>query len=209
MKKTIIAIVALLASFSAPVLAQTTPPVKIGYTDVQVILERLPESKSIQNEMNVLQLQYKKTIEDKAKDYEAKVDDYQKTAPNLTEVIRADKEKVIRDLGQQIQELQTNSQNALQKKSMDLLSPVLDKIDKAIKEVGKDNGYLYILSSDAGQAGNPVILYVGDESMNVTNLVLKKLGVDPNAPVQTAAPAATAPAKTSTAPAAKPATKKP
>ncbi len=204
MKKTIIAIVAVIASFSSPLLAQT--PTKIGYTDVEFIMGKLPEMKKITNEVTVMQQQLNKTYEDKVKDYQTKADEYQKTGANLTEVIRADKEKVLRDLGQQIQEFERNMQSSLQTKYQQLVTPVMEKIHKAITEVGKEGGYLYIISSDAGQAGNPILLYVGSEEYNVTNSVLKKLGVDPNA-VETpaAAPAATTPAaKPATTPAKKP-----
>lgn len=200
MKKTIIAIVAAIASFSSPLLAQTATPAKIGYTDVEFIMGKLPEMKKVTNEVTVMQQQLNKTYEDKVKDYQAKADEYQKTGANLTEVIRADKEKVLRDLGQQIQEFERGMQTSLQGKYQQLVTPIMEKIDKAIKEVGKEGNYLYIISSDAGQAGNPILLYVGSEEYNVTNTVLKKLGVDPNA---VEAPATT----TTTTPAAKPAAK--
>jgi outer membrane protein len=69
-----------------------------------------------------------------------------------------------------------------------LIEPVLGKINTAIQEVGKANNFLYILNSDAGANTTPILLYVGSEDNNVTDLVLKQLGVDPKA-VEPAKPA--------------------
>jgi outer membrane protein len=102
----------------------------------------------------------------------------------------------------------------LQTKQQQLLEPILLKVNTAIQDVGKENGFLYILNMDAGANTTPIILYAGSEEYAVTNLILRKLGVDPDkieaaakpgsAPAGGTTPAATtAPAKQgTTAPAA-------
>ena len=100
-----------------------------------------------------------------------------------------------------IQELQRNSETSLQTKYQQLIEPVLTKVNTAIQEVGKANGYTYILNSDAGQNTTPILLYVGSEDNNVTDMVLKQMGVDPKAaeapaPAATTKPATTKPAAT-------------
>ena len=200
MKKTFFALVALIASFSSPLFAQT--PTKIGYTDVDFILGKLPEAKTIQNELEVTRSQFEKTIGDKIKEFQDKLDKYQKTAQSMNDVLRADSEKELQNLQESIQTLRQNSEQSLMQKQQQLLFPVLDKINGAIQTVGKENGYLYIINSDSGQSANPILLYVGSEEFNVTDLVLKKLGVDPKA-VEPAKPAAAAPAKPAATPAKK------
>ena len=53
------------------------------------------------------------------------------------------------------------------------------KIQGAIDAVGKESGYTYIFNMDAGANTTPIILFAGSEDLNVSNLILKKLGVDP------------------------------
>ncbi len=190
MKKTVFALVALVASLVSPLMAQT--PTKIGYTDVEVILGRLPDAKKIQNELEVTRAQFEKSISERIKEFQDKLDKYQKNAQNMNEVLRADSERELQNLQKSIEDLQTNSQQSLMQKQQSLLAPVLDKISTAINDVGKEHGYLYIINSDSGQNANPILLYVGSEEYNVTDLVLIKLGVDPKA----AAPAETKPAAT-------------
>ncbi|TDB63410.1 OmpH family outer membrane protein [Arundinibacter roseus] len=200
MKKQVIALMTVLAVACAPLFAQTTTPAaaptKIGYTNVDFILGKLPESKKIQNELEITKAQLDKALSDKYKEFQEKLDNYNKAAAGMADVLRTDKEKELQNLQNSIQELQRNSETSLQNKYQQLIEPVLTKINTAIQEVGKANNYLYILNSDAGANTTPILLYVGSEDNNVTDLVLKQLGVDPKAGETPAAPApATAPKK--------------
>lgn len=209
MKKRLVAFLVAMTFISAPLLAQTTPAsglTKIGYTNVDYIIERLPEAKKMQNELEVLKAQLDKSLGDMYKEYQDKLEAYQKNGPNMTDVIRADKEKELQGLQTRIQDYQQSAQTSLQKKQGQLFEPIITKVNNAIQEVGKENGYLYILNMDAGAQSTPIILYVGSEEYAVTNLIFKKMGVDPEK--VDATPAATKPATTTPATTA-PATTKP
>jgi outer membrane protein len=115
--------------------------------------------------------------------------------------VREDKERELVNLEQSIQKFQYDAQMSLREKEQSLIQPVLVKIENAIKDVAKENGYLFILSEQA--------ILEGPESSNVNNLVFKKLGVDPNkqpAAAQQAQPQQQQPAAAK--PAAAPAKKK-
>lgn len=209
MKQKLIAFLVVMTFVSAPLLAQTTPAsglTKIGYTNVDYIIDKLPEAKKMQNELEVTKAQLDKSLGDMIKEAQEKYEAYQKNGASMTDVIRADKEKELQGLQARIQEYQTSAQTSLQKKQQQLLEPILTKVNEAIQAVGKENGYLYILNMDAGMNSTPIILYVGSEEYAVSNLILRKLGVDPDkieaapaAKPATAAPAATTPAKTTPA----------
>jgi outer membrane protein len=192
MKKQVIAIMAVLAVACTPLFAQTTTPAaapsKIGYTNVDFVLGKLPESKKISNELEITKAQLDKALQDKYKEFQEKLDNYNKNAAGMADVLKTDKEKELQNLQTSIQDLQRNSESSLQTKYQQLIEPVLGKINTAIQEVGKANNFLYILNSDAGANTTPILLYVGSEDNNVTDLVLKQLGVDPKA-VEPAKPA--------------------
>ena len=65
------------------------------------------------------------------------------------------------------------------------MEPVYKKVGKAIEDTAKENGYTFVLNQQIG--GLDVILY-GDEKADISDLVLKKMGVTPKP--QTATPAA-------------------
>jgi len=213
MKQKLIVFMVAMALLSTPLLAQTTPAAsgltKIGYTNVDYVISKLPESKVMQNQIEVTKAQLDKAIGETYKEAQEKYEAYQKNGPQMTDVIRADKEKELQNLRTRIDEMQTNAQQSLQTKQQQLLEPILTKVNNAIQEVGKENGFLYILNMDAGQGTTPIILFAASEENNATNLILRKLGVDPDK-VEAAAPAAkpataTTPAPAATKPAATPA----
>jgi len=197
MKKQLITLMMLVAMACTPLFAQTTasaPRTKIGYTNVDFILGQLPESKKIENELSITKAQLDKALQDKYKEFQEKLDNYNKNGTSMADVIRADKEKELQSLQTSTQELQRNSETSLQTKYQQLIEPVLLKINNAIKAVGEANGFLYILNSDAGQNTTPILLYVGSEENNVSDLVFKELGVDPTKVVAPETPAAPSPA---------------
>ncbi|MCF0038898.1 OmpH family outer membrane protein [Dyadobacter fanqingshengii] len=221
MKQKLIAFLVVMTIITTPLLAQTTPAsglTKIGYTNVDYIIGKLPESKVMQNQLEVTKAQLDKALGETYKEAQEKYEAYQKNGANMTDVIRADKEKELQNLQTRIQEMQNNAQTSLQTKQQQLLEPILTKVNNAIQEVGKESGFLYILNMDAGAGTTPIILFAASEDNNATNLILRKLGVDPDK-IEAAAPAAakpgtaapvTAPAKTGTAaPATTPATAAP
>ncbi len=203
MKQKLMAFLVVMTIFSTTLVAQT-PPTKIGYTNVDFVISKLPEAKKMQNELEVTKAQLDKAIGDTYKELQEKYEAYQKNGANMTDVIRADKEKELQNLQTRMQEMQSNAQNSLQNKQQTLLEPILTKVNDAIQDVGKENGFLYILNMDAGAGTTPIILFAASEDNNATNLIFKKLGVDPDkVDASEASPAASKPAETKPAAAPK------
>lgn len=163
---------------------------KLGYTNIEYILQNLPESKTIQAKIQTEKAQYDKLYQDKLADAQKMLEEYQKNAASMSSVIKADKEKSLQNKQNELQELQQNAEEALSRKQQELVAPIMEKIQTAIDDVAKENGYTFVLNSDAGYGTTPVIL-VAPESDNITKLVFKKMGV--KAPDEVA-PAAAAPA---------------
>lgn len=151
---------------------------KIGYTNVEYVLSMMPEAKQIESELAAYEKQLSAQLESKYADYQTKVADYQKNAEGYTDVVRADKENEIVNLQSSIQEFERNAQNSMLTKRNQLLQPAFEKIGTAIEQISKENGYTHVLNMTAG--GQSILLYAREED-NVSNLVLKKLGIDPPA----------------------------
>jgi|SRR6478736_1392740 len=161
---------------SAVSFAQT--PVKIGYTNVDYVLSQMPESKQIEADLKAYSAQLEAQLKSKYSEFETKGQAYQKGAATMTDVVKADKEKELMSLRTSIEEFQKNADASLQKKQQSLMEPALDKLQKAIDDVAKENGYTYVFNSDAGFGTTPVLLH-GPEDGNISDLVLKKMGVTP------------------------------
>lgn len=178
--------------------AQTAASLKIGYTNVEYILAMMPESKSIESQLKTHSTQLEAQLQNMVKEFEAKGEAYQKGASTMTEVVRAAKEKELMGSRSAIEEFQKNAEVSLQKKQQTLLEPAYKKLQQAIDAVSNENGYTYVFNSDAGYGTNAILLHAPEDG-NISDLVLKKMGITP--PAKGAANAT--PAVSNTAPAAK------
>ncbi|GAB3858701.1 hypothetical protein GCM10028822_34060 [Hymenobacter terrigena] len=174
--------------------AQAQAPLKIGYTDVQYVLSQMTESKQIESELKTYNDQLAAQLKSKSSEFETKVKDYQQKSGTMTEVVKADTEKELQRLQQSIQEFQRTAEQSLQQKQQTLLKPALDKLQKNIDLVADENGFTYVFNSDGG--GSPLLLHAPKDG-DISDLVLKKMGITPGAaaPIKSgpASPATTAP----------------
>lgn len=151
---------------------------KIGYTNVDYVLSLMPQAKQVESELATRENQLTSQLESKYKEYQAKVADYQQNAEGYTDVVKADKENEIVNLQNSIQQFEANAQNSLLNKRNELLQPLFEQIGTAIEQVSTENGYTHVFNMNTN--GGTILLYAREED-NVTNLVLKKLGIDPPA----------------------------
>lgn len=158
--------------------AQAQAPLKIGYTDVQYVLSQMTESKQIESELKTYNDQLGAQLKSKSSEFETKVKDYQQKSGTMTEVVKADTEKELQRLQQSIQEFQRTAEQSLQQKQQTLLKPALDKLQKNIDLVADENGFTYVFNSDGG--GSPLLLHAPKEG-DISDLVLKKMGITPGA----------------------------
>jgi outer membrane protein len=180
MKNKLILLVAMVLMAGFNTFAQTAA-LKIGYTNLEQILGLLPDAKRIESELQTYEKQLKTQLDSKIAEFEKKYKDYEAGKGLMADAVRMDKEKELTGLQSSIREFEETAQTSLQKKQVDLLEPVIERIRKSIEKVGAANGYTYILSTHADYAGSAIILYAKNKDEDITNLVLKDLGVTPPA----------------------------
>jgi outer membrane protein len=173
---------------------------KVGYADVDYIFSQMPEAKQIDTDLKSLQAQLKTQIESKNAEFQKKYQEYQANINTMIDAVRANTERELGQLQQNLQKLQEDAQTSIQAKHTQLMDPVYKKVGKAIEETAKENGFNMVLSTQIG--GLDVVLYA-DEPSDISDLVLKKLGVTPKpANAQTTpAPGTTGTSGTTTPPA--------
>ena len=105
-------------------------------------------------------------------EYTQKLQDYQEKREQFSQLVRKSKEQELQDMQSRIQEFQTTAQQDMQQKQQELLQPLMQRIDNAIKQVGDDNGYIYIFDTSAG-----AVVYKSEQSENVMPLVEEELDI--------------------------------
>jgi outer membrane protein len=151
---------------------------KIGYADWQYIFTQMPEMKQIEAELKTHGTQLENQLKAKSQEFEAKLKAYQSMPATTPDAIKADKERELQVLQESAQKFQQDAQTSLANKQNALMDPVFKKVGKAIEDVAKENGYSFIINPQSMNSGEDILLY-SDEKYNISNLVLKKLGITP------------------------------
>jgi outer membrane protein len=147
---------------------------KFGHINSDELIQALPEFDSAQIKLENFRKELVNALELMSVELNTKNDAYTKDSKNLSAIVKQTKEQELMDMQRRIQEFQTSAQQQLQDKQAELFQPIYMKVDKAIKDVGKENGYFYIFN--ASQGGS--LLYFDEtKSTNVTPLVKAKLKV--------------------------------
>ncbi|AFM03966.1 outer membrane protein [Bernardetia litoralis DSM 6794] len=164
----------ILFAFTASLQAQD---VKIGYTSAYLILPHVPAYMKAQDSLKKTEAALTNQLMIKQNDFEAKYKKFEadRQSGDVIPVLLRTRANDLQKLQQEItQERELYSQE-LQKMQAALQTPILQKVKTAIEEVGKENGYTFILSSQDGM-GQDNFLFSTDK-IDITLLVLDKLGV--------------------------------
>jgi len=141
---------------------------KLGHTNIQELLMLLPERAEAEKKIQNLAKTLEERLSAMSAEYQQKVQTYQNEQGEMSATIRDSEARSIMELEQRISEFQQNAQSEIQQKENELLNPMIDRLTKAIEQVGKDHGFTYIYDTSAGS-----ILYKGGE--DVTPLVKQQL----------------------------------
>jgi outer membrane protein len=167
---TVLLISAGIFGFSTAVNAQ-----KIGYISADEVIQLMPEAASVQTELDQYQRSLYQNAQDKQTALNEAVQKFYKDSStmsaSLKEVKRGELQKQVQDLSGEDQKIQ----NQFEQKRQELSIPIQKKLQAAIEEVAKENGYTYILPREA--------LIVMPPTSDIGPLVKKKLGLkEPAAP---------------------------
>jgi outer membrane protein len=147
--------------------------VKFAHINSDELIKSMPEYDSAMAKLEKTRKDLVNQIEIMQVEINNKYEKYNKESKTLTDLVRQTKEQELQDMNTRLQEFQQNAQQQLQEQQTALTQPIFTKVDKAIKDVGKEGGFIYVFDVAKGQ-----VLYFDDtKSTNVLALVKTKLGV--------------------------------
>jgi outer membrane protein len=146
---------------------------KFGHINSEELIQLMPEFDSASVQIEKFRVDLVNALELMSVELNNKNNTYTKESKNLTDIVRQNREQELMDMQRRIQEFQNNAQQQLQDKQIELFQPVYAKLDKAIKDVGKENGFTYIFDIAKGS-----LLYFDEtKSTNLLALTKAKLGI--------------------------------
>jgi outer membrane protein len=171
--KRFIGVAALLICIAFPGQRAIAQSLKFGHINSDELIQALPEYDSARVKLDKFQKELVNALELMQVEFNNKNEAYAKDSKNFTDIIRKNKEQELVDMQRRIQESQSTAQQQFQDKQAELFQPIMAKVDKAIKDVGKENGFLYVFDVAKG-----VLLYFDEtKSTNIMVLAKAKLGI--------------------------------
>jgi outer membrane protein len=174
MRFVVVAFLAVLATAAAvrPAAAQD----RLAYVNVESILALMPETKALAQSIDSLGRSLAKGLEVKEAYAQQKVEAARKAqAGGATEVELEKYRTELRGLEDEIRKGAEDADEKLARRRGEALQPLLEKLERTIKEVAKAEGYSMVLNSVDGD-GNSIVLY-GEEGRDISEKVLAKLGI--------------------------------
>ena len=145
---------------------------KFGHVNTQEIIQAMPEFATARADIEKLTQQYEADLKSMQDELQKKADAFEKEQATLPENIKTRRNQELQDLYQRIQQTYQDNQQALGKAQQEKMQAITTKVLDAIKAVGQEGGYVYVMDMGAG------IPYISTTlSTDVTVQVKAKLGL--------------------------------
>ena len=152
---------------------------RFGYIDTDYVLNKMPEYKKAQEEINQLSEAWEKEVTDMSKQIEALYSAFQAEQVLLTEEMKKERTAAIQKKEGEMKEYQKKVfgfGGLFFLKKQELIKPIQDKVWDAVDKVAKQNNLAIVFD----KAGELVMIYT-DPRYDYTDFVLDELGLgDPN-----------------------------
>lgn len=164
--KRIISLVVACFVFSAAGAALAAEAGKIGYVDVQKVLNLSDAGKEAKDQLSGRVKKYQDEINVKQDELKKLKDDLEKQNVLLSETARASKEKDYQQKLKEFQRFTKDAQEELQARDEEFTKRILEQIEKVVQEYGRKSGFSIIF------ARNDSMIFT-DENADLTDQVLK------------------------------------
>ncbi|MDO8367521.1 MAG: OmpH family outer membrane protein [Saprospiraceae bacterium] len=154
-------------------LASVSYSQKFGYCNSGALLTAIPEVKAADSDLQAFQTQLTKKGQEMVKalqDKAAELDRKEKQGTISPKELEAQSAKLQEEQAA-IVKYEEEVYAKLAQKREELFKPILDRVNKAMEDVAKENQFMFVFDQ------NTQVLLYADESLDVTNLVKTKLGI--------------------------------
>ncbi|HWC53604.1 MAG TPA: OmpH family outer membrane protein [Chitinophagaceae bacterium] len=148
---------------------------KYAIIDTRYILDKLPDYKQSQQQLDAIAADWQKEIDAKQAELDKMYKDYDAEQVMLSDDLRKkredqlfQKEKDLRDL----QRKRFGFEGDLFKKRQELIKPIQDKVYNAVQKIAAQRGYDFVLDKSEG-----ITVIFADPKLDKSEDILKELGV--------------------------------
>jgi outer membrane protein len=148
--------------------------VKLGHINVDELIGQMPEAKAAQASLEKYSQQLETELTEMEEEFANKYRNFEQNSKMMTELRREKEMQELQEMQMRMQDFSRKAQEDFEKKQRDLLQPIFEKAQTAIKEVATANGFTYIFDSSRSKG----VLVFTEGGENVMALVKAKLGIE-------------------------------
>ncbi|HEY4935190.1 MAG TPA: OmpH family outer membrane protein [Puia sp.] len=148
---------------------------RYAIVDSKYILDKMPDYKSAQKQLDQISAQWQKDIDDKQAILDKMYKDYEGEEVMLSDDLKKKREDELFNHEKEVRDLQRKRfgfEGDLFKKRQELIKPVQDKVYNAIQKIAVGRMYDFILDKSEG-----ITVIFADPKLDKSDDVLRELGV--------------------------------
>ena len=144
--------------------------IKIAYVNSGEVFNLMPELAEASSQFEAIAAQFQEQYQSMMDELNQKAEEYRKLEATLNENLKLRRQQELEGMQERIQNFIPESQQLLEQERAKLTNPIQEKLLNAIKQVGEEQGYTYIIDSQA-------MLHIGKSAIDATQLVKTKLNI--------------------------------
>jgi outer membrane protein len=148
---------------------------RYAVVDTKYILDKMPDYKAAQKQLDQISAQWQKEIDDKQVILDKMYKDFEGEQVMLTDDLKKKREDELFNREKEVRDLQRKRfgfEGDLFKRRQELIKPVQDKVYNAIQKIAVNRMYDFILDKSEG-----ITVIFADPKLDKSDDVLKELGV--------------------------------
>ena len=151
---------------------------KLARINVQEVVMAMPEFEQAQKNLDTFGKDLQEQMEQIQVEFNNLYVDYEKNRSTYNDAVRQLKERELQELQQRFSDFQQLAQQDIQKKEADLMAPIYDKADAAVKKVAAAGGYAAVFNTAGDVASSAGLAYFDPAQIkDITADVKKELGI--------------------------------
>lgn len=152
---------------------------KFGRVDLAAVVTSMTEFKEAQTNLEAYGRDLQDQLEQIQVEFNKLYADYEKNVTTYSDTVRQLKERELTELQQRFQDFQQLAQQDMSKKEAELMNPIYEKANDAIKQVSSAGGYIAIFSTTSDQPASAGLAYFDPAQLtDITPEVKAVLGIE-------------------------------
>lgn len=151
---------------------------KFGRVDLAAIVTNMTEYKEATANLEAYGRDLQDQLEQIQVEFNKLYADYEKNVATYSDTVRQLKERELTELQQRFQDFQQLAQQDIAKKEAELMNPIYEKANEAVKQVSSAGGYIAIFSTTSDQPASAGLAYFDPAQLtDITPEVKAVLGI--------------------------------